>query len=202
MTHFIHTIENALSNEACESLIDQFEKSKDLHGAGHAAGDDGLPSVDHAIKKSTDISLDFNYQFIPGWEAVGDLNKALNEGINEYKEIYYTVDNIGSWCCDRWWNIQRYLPGEGYYEWHCEAAGLESNKRIMAWMFYLNDIEEGGGTEFKYDMPPLTPKQGSLTIWPAFWTHYHRGIVAPKETKYIATGWYVYNENWRSGILQ
>jgi len=26
-------------------------------------------------------------------------------------------------------------------------------------------------------------------IWPADWTHTHRGIVAPNEEKIIATGW-------------
>lgn len=200
MPHFIHTIDNALPKAACESLIEQFEKSPELQSAGHAAGDDGLPGIHDTIKQSTDISLDFNYQFIPGWEAVGDLNNALNSCINLYKEKYHTVDQIASWKCDRWWNIQRYKPGEGYYEWHCEAAGLNSNNRIMAWMVYLNDVQEGGGTEFNYDMPNLKPKQGSLTIWPAFWTHYHRGIVAPKETKYIATGWYVYNANWTETV--
>lgn len=200
MTNFIHTIEGALSKDACESLIAQFEKSEDMHGAGHAAADDGLPAVIPDIKISTDISIDFNYQFIPGWEAVKDLHLALNKGVEKYKKKFHTVDKIASWKCDRWWNIQRYKPGEGYYEWHCEAAGIESNRRIMAWMFYLNTIEEGGGTEFNYNMPPLKAVQGNLTIWPAFWTHYHRGIVAPKETKYIATGWFVYDEYWQNTV--
>ena len=197
MTNFIHTIEGALSAEACTSLINQFEKSTDLHGPGHAADESGVPAFLPDVKISTDISIDFNYQYIPGWEAVKDLNLALNNGIEEYKKKYETVDKIGSWKCYRWWNIQRYKPGEGYFEWHCEAAGMDSNSRIMAWMCYLNDVKEGGGTEFNYDFPSLEPKRGNLTIWPAFWTHYHRGIVAPKETKYIATGWYVYEENWR-----
>ena len=33
-----------------------------------------------------------------------------------------------------------------------------------------------------------------MLIWPAGWTHFHKSEIAPKETKYIITGWYVYSE--------
>ena len=56
-------------------------------------------------------------------------------------------------------------------------------------MFYLNDIEEGGGTHFPQQDITLKPKQGDLHIFPAQWTHVHHGIVAPREDKYIVTGW-------------
>ena len=29
-------------------------------------------------------------------------------------------------------------------------------------------------------------------IWPCDWTHVHRGVTSPTQTKYIATGWYTY----------
>ena len=36
--------------------------------------------------------------------------------------------------------------------------------------------------------------EGRLVIWPAYWTHFHRGIISETETKYIATGWYTFNK--------
>ena len=39
--------------------------------------------------------------------------------------------------------IQKTQPGEGYHVWHCEHASSNST-RVLAWMLYLNDIEEGG----------------------------------------------------------
>ena len=59
-------------------------------------------------------------------------------------------------------------------------------------MTYLNDVEKGGGTEWIHQKLKVKPEKGKTVIWPAEWTHTHRGIVAPKETKYIATGWYGY----------
>ena len=189
MTNFIHTIEGALSAEACTSLINQFEKSTDLHGPGHAADESGVPAFLPDVKISTDISIDFNYQYIPGWEAVKDLNLALNNGIEEYKKKYETVDKIGSWKCYRWWNIQRYKPGEGYFEWHCEAAGMDSNSRIMAWMFYLNDVKEGGETEFLNQAIRIKPKKGRVVVFPAGFPYVHRGNSPLSGEKYILTSW-------------
>jgi hypothetical protein len=59
----------------------------------------------------------------------------------------------------------------------------------MAYMTYLNDINIGGGTEF-LNQQLVTPAETGLTLlWPAQWTHYHKGVVAPTEVKYIITGW-------------
>jgi hypothetical protein len=56
-------------------------------------------------------------------------------------------------------------------------------------MFYLNSIKDQGGTHFDQHNKTLKAKEGRLVIWPAYWTHFHRGVVSKTETKYIATGW-------------
>lgn len=95
-------------------------------------------------------------------------------------------------------NFQMYEPGSYYKHWHHEEYGPRPGKyfRKLVFMTYLNDIEEGGGTEFLYQDVEVEPKKGLTLIWPAGWTHPHRGIVAPNERKYIATGWYVYKQKF------
>ena len=56
-------------------------------------------------------------------------------------------------------------------------------------MTYLNTIDDGGGTEFILQNLVASAKQGLTLIWPAGWTHYHRGIVSNTQIKYIITGW-------------
>ena len=56
----------------------------------------------------------------------------------------------------------------------------------MAWMFYLNDAKSG--TEFMH-FPTINARRGRLVIWPAFWTHTHKGVIPNKGVKYIITGW-------------
>jgi hypothetical protein len=88
--------------------------------------------------------------------------------------------------------IQKTMPTEGYHVWHSENAGLSHSNRILAWMIYLNDVKEGGETEFLYQSMRVTPKQGTLVIWPAGFTHLHRGNPPLNGEKYIMTGWLEY----------
>ena len=98
------------------------------------------------------------------------------------------------WDVDTQYNLQKYNPGQGYHVSHCENAGGIAMTRVLAWMIYLNTVNDGGGTSFdNYNIQTLAV-EGSLLIWPAYWTHFHHGIVSPTETKYIATGWCSYTD--------
>jgi hypothetical protein len=73
--------------------------------------------------------------------------------------------------------------------WHYESDNRETCHRLLAWMVYLNDVEEGGETEFLYQHKRIKPKQGTLVIWPASFTHTHRGNSPLSNVKYVVTGW-------------
>ena len=85
--------------------------------------------------------------------------------------------------------IQKTLPGQGYHLWHYESDCPEFADRICSWAFFLNDVTEGGETEFLYQGLRVPAKAGSLIIWPATYTHVHRGNPPLTETKYLLTGW-------------
>ena len=55
-------------------------------------------------------------------------------------------------------------------------------------MIYLNDIDEGGETEFVDHTFKTNPKAGNLYIWPAGPTHLHKGVPCSIK-KYFLTGW-------------
>jgi hypothetical protein len=59
-------------------------------------------------------------------------------------------------------------------------------------MTYLNDLTDGGETEFHYQQVKVKPEKGLTLIWPADWTHTHRGIPSETQEKYIVTGWLNY----------
>ena len=85
--------------------------------------------------------------------------------------------------------IQKTSPGQGYHMWHAEADDIGSRNRILAFNLYLNDVEEGGETEFLYQERRVKPKKNRLVIWPAYFTHLHRGNPPLSGDKYIITGW-------------
>jgi len=79
-------------------------------------------------------------------------------------------------------------PNGGFKEYHCERNS--PNNVCFVWMFYLNTVNDGGETEFKYQKHFEKAEKGKLLIWPSDFTHTHRGIPSPTEEKYIFTGWY------------
>ena len=64
-----------------------------------------------------------------------------------------------------------------------------SRNRVLAWMFYLNDVTDKGGTRFPQQNITLKARAGDLYIWPSYFTHSHHGVASPTQVKYIATGW-------------
>jgi hypothetical protein len=85
--------------------------------------------------------------------------------------------------------IQKTKPGQGYHVWHTEATTRENCNRLFAFMLYLNDVDEGGETEFLYLKKRFTPQKNRLLIWPAGFTHTHRGNQPLSGEKYVITGW-------------
>jgi len=87
------------------------------------------------------------------------------------------------------YKVQKTLPSEGYHIWHSEATSIAVSQRIGAYTVYLNNVEEGGETEFLYQSIRVLPKKGDLCIFPSAWTHPHRGNPPLSGVKYILTGW-------------
>ena len=68
-------------------------------------------------------------------------------------------------------------------------GSFSTRDRIAVWTIYLNDIEEGGETEFLHQSLRLPPKQGTVGIFPSSYTHLHRGNPPLSKEKHILTGW-------------
>jgi len=90
--------------------------------------------------------------------------------------------------------MQETRPSGGFHPWHYEATDMATQGRFLTWILYLNDIDEGGETEFLYQRKRLSPKTGTLVVWPTGFTHTHRGNPPLKDTKYIITGWHRWSD--------
>ena len=91
--------------------------------------------------------------------------------------------------------MQRTGPGGGYHVWHGEQGPGTHANRAVVYMLYLNDLDgEGGETEFLYQKMRVKPEENLMLVWPASFTHAHRGNPVLGEThKYIVTGWFYYD---------
>ncbi len=88
--------------------------------------------------------------------------------------------------------IKRYYKDiQGYHVFHADFDDSSPHwlKRSHVLMYYLNDVGEGGETEFYHQKLKIKPKKGSLVIWPAYTTHLHKGNVPISNDKYILNMW-------------
>jgi len=193
---FIFHKKKALSKDKCDLIMKLFENDGE-----NWKENDMLSKIDGTTKTCTEIFVERNQKNLYNDLFLNELVIALEE----YKEQYPYLNEIHYWSLFDVYKIQRYYPGEGYCILHCENQShiphpnhdpLVST-RILAWMIYLNDVTEGGHTEFPTQNKLLQPRSGDIVIWPAYWTHPHRGIVSKTQTKYIMTGWYNFSTQLR-----
>jgi len=180
-----------LTTTECKFIIDFFNSNKGLHDCGYVDGG----RIDEKIKLSTDINTRFTDQDGKFSNEVSEIIfDKLTVCVNEYKNKYPILNEISKWTVDNNYNLQRYYPTEGYFAPHVENDGSTHTKnRVLVWMIYLNTLNFGGGTRFPYFNKIIKAEEGKVIIWPAYWNHLHHGVIHKSRTKYIATGWFLYN---------
>ena len=131
-----------LSSEQCKSIID-FYNSSIIHQHPGYSGVDCL--VNEHIKMSTDLNceLDPDLQKYEDSDIIDTIRDGIFKTVSEYVwNRYPFLDQyVNSWMVDSSFNIQCYYPGQGYYGLHCEN-GSKNNDRFLAWMIYLNDVDD------------------------------------------------------------
>jgi len=182
---FIGIYENAMPEGFCQDLIDYFNQNsnKTLSRSDYQSSTSSQAVVDTTLfLESTDeILYYFNEIF---WEKIYPL----------YSSKYYTSSYLGYHTFHQYHKIQKTSFTEGFHQFHCEHSSTDTEelKRILAYTLYLNDVEEGGETEFLFQRKRLPAKQNTLSLFPAFFTHLHRGNPPLSNEKYILTGWITY----------
>lgn len=178
-----------INKNICTDLITYFETHKEFHAEGKVYVKDGQREGNDD-KKSTDLSLEAEN----GSPLIQNYLYELSKAITLYKKQFpYCNDKHEVWSVVEGFNIQRYKPGEGFYNWHYERGQDSiSIKRHLVFMTYLNTVKSGGQTSFYHQKLKINAEKGLTVIWPAEWTYLHKGIPSSKETKYIITGWWSY----------
>lgn len=122
--------------------------------------------------------------------AATDIENLDEPLLKQLVASFYRFDGI---------NMQHYRKNSGgYHHWHSEHfphptdPEQKSLHRVLFWLLFLNDVEEGGETEFYYQKTRIKPRAGRLLLSPCSFTHTHRGNVPVSQDKYILTSWVMY----------
>jgi hypothetical protein len=223
MTDFIEVHDGVLDAQTCQDIIQRFNKSPHVQRGrtGHGVDVSKKDSYDLTLNLHQDwestLRMLLDKSFPPLklylrkylYTLIGAVSPAVKHPktgqmvtLNEqnFAELGDPLIDMlaGKFYRYGFLTIQKYLKGSGGYpHWHSEIYPKDPNceqlHRVLAFQFYLNDVAEGGETEFYYQPRKVESKAGRMVIFPAGFTHTHRGNVPRSHDKYIITSWVLFH---------
>ncbi|TPH13908.1 2OG-Fe(II) oxygenase [Litorilituus lipolyticus] len=223
MTDFIELYPNALSEEFCKNFIQKFEKNPNKSHGQTGGGIDMTKKFSHDIylnktpefrddlqvitqactKHITDYVCKYFFSLISG------ISITLNHPKTQ-QPVILTEDNFDEVGKPNALNLLRYLfrlapinaqkydvKKGNYSYWHSEIYPQPEHNnalhRVLLFLIYLNDVDEGGETDFYYQNRSIKPTTGTMVIAPCGFTHTHRGNIPVSSDKYVLTSWVLFN---------
>ncbi|MCY4051742.1 MAG: 2OG-Fe(II) oxygenase [Gammaproteobacteria bacterium] len=178
---FIYQYRQALDPLVCQEMIDRFEANPHHQVEGRIGQG---ASIEPNMKRSTDLRISGRED----WQDIDEaLQQSLTLGLSAIAGIhpFFGVNRFH----DIGYNLQRTEVGD-FYHWHIDSGPGDFTKRQLVAIWYLNDcLGPGGETEFYFQDVSMRPEEGTLILFPPFWTHLHRGNKLESGIKYIATTW-------------
>ncbi len=179
MQNYISLYDNTFSKEDCQNLIDKFERYSSFFDFKKVHASDGWHM------QFTQLHLSNHDEFFKESEK---LKAIFLKGIATYKKEYKIQPH--QWSTQFQMEplrMKRYLPNTNdMFDEHVEVTNLQTAKRFLVALIYLNDDFEGGETDFVQLDVKIKPKQGSMAIFPATWSWLHKGHpVKGKNPKYF-----------------
>ncbi len=184
--NFIGIYDNWIPEVMCKNAIKLFENESKLKNTLNRVAGENSSILDKKDQQyfAQGENIDVWWNELKPMIANYDLawkNYVLNVGAEKSYGTPFHFTNL---------KIQKTLPTEGYHVWHLEHnKGFHNEPRAFVFSIYLNDVEEGGETEFLHFSKRVKPKTGRIVIWPAGFPYVHRGNPPLSGEKYILTSW-------------
>ena len=183
LEQFIGIFPNAINDDLCSAFIKWFNFVSEQGITRPSMQESGAPGTERD-DESIRIPAGLNQNCFP----MG-LANPLWQNISECYNIYYDAYNIDRPMASYSFKAHRVLPTGGYHQWHHEHWFTDPY-RILAWHLTLEAPKSGGETEFLFQSMRIEQKAKQLVIWPAAFTHKHRGNPPLEGQKTYLTGWF------------
>jgi hypothetical protein len=198
MEKYIYTNKKSLSSEVCYDLIELFENEKRIYdGVTHGGMQKNIKDTKDFVIPENEPKW-YKYYHLFHNELIRNLQIYVNK-LNEnpsFKNENQNTTNIFKHFQDTKishsiFMLQRYIMKEGKYVYHHDFSidYKKQKNRIITYLWYLNDVEEGGETDFPDINIKVKPEIGKLLLFPASWNFPHCGKMPISSNKYIVTGW-------------
>lgn len=172
-------IYQALDKEFCQAIVNLFDLDEGKWRGKIAIGDDNV-----TYEKETKNSWDLEILNKGAWQPIFEkIHPKIEACIAHYLLRSLVLQSFDLQISG--YKIQMYPKNEGYFRWHADSVGKHNANRVIAMVLYLNNVEQGGETEFFYQNIKIAPKAGHLVLFPTGWNYMHCGHESKSDDKYI-----------------
>ena len=188
---FIGVFSDVYPEGFCEHLIAEFDRNQTLGAGSNRQASENAPNHSTDDYQICYNGKNINFEPFEEKNTINMFFKGLQHCFEEYTNQYSTLKSIDIACNNM--KMQKTSTGGGYHVWHGEQGNGDQANRGLVYMLYLNSLpsEANGETEFLYQQRRINPVENTMVLWPAAFTHTHRGNpVYGDNAKYIVTGWF------------
>ncbi len=183
MENFVQVFDHALSPSLCTKMIESFQalaRFQRDNGKGIRAG----------LEKSAWTELDLTPLSDNGFRAM------LIDNMIKHLKLYNSRLNltipIPPSTKTSEFIMKRYRANsDDNFQAHFDSIGEVSN-RYMVFLWYLNEVQEGGETHFVDLGFEVSPKSGRLLMFPPYWMYQHQGRAPISNDKYILSTYFLF----------
>lgn len=208
LTDYIYINDNCLDDFTLKQIFTFYENNSNRTYFGET-----FRGVNKDVKDTVDIQFQYNTNSLSEKNIITTVEGIIYKELKKYIEKHPIYKRYEKLCLLDILLMQKYNKNEGKYIYHTDSAidihesifnitktlsitnqNIEIfckekiKHRILTFIFYLNDVNEGGETEF-FQLYRVRPKKGSLLIFPALSVYTHKGCIPISNDKYILTGW-------------
>lgn len=175
---YVQYFDGALSPEFCAQMVGAFEQASRWHspeGRGYRPGLDQSSWVEVNLNRLADDAF------------LGFFHAQIDKYLAEYNRAIPLTLPIPTRPNIDELRMKRYrAKSDDNFQPHFDSVD-EKSARYLVFLWYLNDVREGGETEFNDLGIKIQARTGRLLMFPPYWMFQHSGLTPHSNDKYIVS---------------
>ena len=176
LARYVRIFDDAMPPAQCAKMVESFEKLARLHSRNGRG-------VMAQLKQSAWTEL--NVSKVADADTLGNFRGAIFEYLARDNQLLGLTLPVPARERIEDLRITRYfVEGGDQFQTHFDSLDYTSN-RYLVFIWYLNDVTEGGETDFPDLGLRVDAKAGRLLMFPPYWMFQHAGLPPKSNDKYI-----------------
>ena len=175
---YIKVYDNICDKETCNGIVDLFESQEEHHSY--------IDRLTRPTFTEMNISQRYAAKDVAWMGFQKEVQAMFVEAVSTYMDELDIAPDFPAKYAFEEFRVKRYRHNStDEFADHVDVGDYNSARRFLVCFLYLNDVDDGGTTDFPKLNHAITPKCARILVFPPNWMYRHAGRPVTKGTKYI-----------------